>query len=126
MCLSMAFRHKKEWHAFGFVLSLFFQLGQPVQAGSLSLDGDWLFYPVHGGINDISETVNVDKFTGIQQASVKWEPIKVPGYWDQPPGGFPWTESTIPGGPYPKHDGEAWYRLNFRVPPEVFPPGRVT
>lgn len=126
MCLSMAFRHKKEWHAFGFVLSLFFQLGQPVQAGSFSLDGDWLFFPVHGGINDISETVNVDKFTGIQQASVKWEPIKVPGYWDQPPGGFPWTESTIPGGPYPKHDGEAWYRLNFRVPPEVFPPGRVT
>ena len=92
-------------------------------AGTVSLDGEWLFYPVPSDIHDASDTKLVERLSGVPLPKVKWEKIRVPGYWDQEPGAWPWTEPTFPGGPHPNHDGEAWYRLNFKVPPEAYPTG---
>ena len=90
-------------------------------AGTVSLDGEWLFYPVPGEVREASDTKLVDRLSGFKHPKVKWEKIRVPGYWDQQPGGWPWSEPTLPGGPHPEHDGEAWYRLYFKVPPEAYP-----
>lgn len=91
--------------------------------GTVSLDGDWLFYPVPSDIHDASDTKLVERLSAAELPKAKWEKIHVPGYWDQAPGAWPWTEPSFPGGPHPNHDGEAWYRLHFRVPPEAYPQG---
>lgn len=89
--------------------------------GTVSLDGEWLFYPVPSDIHDASDSKLVERLSGVSLPKVKWEKIRVPGYWDQAPGAWPWTEPTFPGGPHPNHDGEAWYRLQFQVPSEAYP-----
>ncbi len=91
--------------------------------GTVSLDGEWLFYPVPSDIRDASETKFVERLSAATLPKAKWEKIRVPGYWDQEPGAWPWTEPTFPGGPHPNHNGEAWYRLQFVVPPEAYPEG---
>ncbi len=94
--------------------------------GTVSLDGEWLFYPVPSDIRDASDIQFVERMSSVTLPKAKWEKIHVPGYWDQAPGAWPWTEPTYPGGPHPNHDGEAWYRLHFQVPPEAYPEGPGT
>ena len=95
----------------------------PAYGYKMSLDGNWRFKPIAVPLEQISatETERVQQFRDVNLNDVSWSTIRVPGYWDQPPGRWPWSNPNIPGGPFPDHDGEAWYRLHFTVPEEAFP-----
>jgi hypothetical protein len=85
------------------------------------LDGSWLFHPVPEELIDVNEAERTQRYSQSDLVDASWETVTVPGYWDQPPGEWPWSNPTVPGGPYPGFDGEAWYRLHFNVPPETLP-----
>lgn len=70
---------------------------------------------------DAAETLLVERYSAVNLPDASWESIHVPGYWDQPAGGWPWSDPNLRGGPHPEHDGEAWYRLHFQLPPDAYP-----
>jgi len=92
-------------------------------SATLSLDGPWLFKTVDPLDTTQTETERKVLFSSRDFDDGDWTSTQVPSYWDQPNGGWPWSNPTRPGGPAPDHDGEAWYRLEFRVPTTLFPRG---
>ncbi|MCA9435351.1 MAG: beta galactosidase jelly roll domain-containing protein [Candidatus Omnitrophica bacterium] len=85
------------------------------------LDGEWKFQPVQVADFTVGEDERAKTNSAKDLADSEWESIQVPGYWDQPAGGWPWSSPRNKGGPHPKHDGEAWYRHRFTVPENRFP-----
>jgi hypothetical protein len=83
---------------------------------TVNLDGPWRFRPLPTKFLKSPEAPLIQRYSAADLADASWEQIIVPSYWDQPPGGWPWFDPNLIGGPHPDHDGEAWYRLHFSRP----------
>ncbi len=103
-----------------FVCSLFSAFS-PIFGLDFPLEGAWKFHPINQSEVSPSEDDRAKTFSAKGFDDSGWENIPVPGYWDQPPGRWPWSSPAQRGGPYPDLDGEAWYRFQFSVPANQFP-----
>lgn len=102
-------------------------LPQLVFAATLSLDGNWRIRPITPEIaSQRSETQLAEQYSATELPDASWALVSVPGYWDTPSQESPWMDPSRPPAKFPGHNGEAWYRLRFQAPDDLFPEGGAT
>jgi hypothetical protein len=116
-----SFRGRNFVVAVGAAVCLFNSI-QGHAATVIPLDGEWRFHPVQVAMEGLSATATerAQRFGASEFNDSSWSNIVVPGYWDQPSGARPWSNPAQTGGPFPNHDGEAWYRREFSLPRDLF------
>ena len=103
------------------ILLILFMRLDSIYGLDFPLNGQWRFLPIDQDDVSAGEDDRAKTYSSKELNDTEWESITVPGYWDQPPGAWPWSNPQRTGGPHPKFDGEAWYRFRFSVPENLFP-----